>query len=115
MNDDEECSLAQEMFVERATNYITIYNNKLWWADVLVFTAGIGENSRFTRKWICENLKTLWVEIDDEKNHVRWGFRCISTKISKIPIYVVPTNEEGMIAKDVYRLIKSEKNFFTKP
>ena len=115
MNDDEECSLAQEMFVERATNYITIYNNKLWWADVLVFTAGIGENSRFTRKWICENLKTLWVEIDDEKNHVRWGFRCISTKTSKIPIYVVPTNEEGMIAKDVYRLIKSEKNFFTKP
>ena len=79
---------------------------------MLVFTAGIGENSRFTRKWVGERLGTLGIEIDEEKNHVRGGFRCISTKTSKIPVYVVPTNEEWMIAKDVYEIMQKETTCF---
>ena len=112
MNDDDICTLAQEMFVDRVANYIAMYHNKLWGADVLVFTAWIGENSRFTRKWVGERLGTLGIEIDEEKNHVRGGFRCISTKTSKIPVYVVPTNEEWMIAKDVYEIMQKETTCF---
>ncbi len=110
MNDDEICTLAQEMFVDRIANYIAMYHNKLGWTDVLCFTAGIGENSRFTRKGVCERLQTLGIELDEEKNHIRWWFRRISTKNSKIPVFVVPTNEEYMIAQDVYELIEQPRD-----
>ena len=68
--------------------------------DTMIFTAGIGENQVNIRKGICENLRFLGVEIDDERNQTRGEDKLISSDNSKIKVYVVPTNEELMIAKE---------------
>ena len=103
---DELCILAQEMYARRIANYVAMYNNELNGADVIVLTAGIGENSKATRKDIIEHIASLGVKLDEEKNNFRGEFRLISTEDSKIPVYVIPTNEELMIALDTYELIK---------
>ena len=103
---DEKCILAQEMYVQKIANYIAMYNNELNGADVIVLTAGVGENSKQTRKEIIEKVASLGIKIDDEKNDFRGEFRLISSDDSSIPVYVIPTNEELMIALDTYDLIK---------
>jgi acetate kinase len=102
---DEKCILAQKMYVQRIANYIAMYNNELNGADVIVLTAGVGENSKSTRMEIGEAIKSLGVKIDAEKNDFRGEFREISTDDSSIPVYVVPTNEELMIALDTYEIV----------
>ena len=74
--------------------------------DVMLFTAGIGENQKNIRKGICENLEFLGVKVDDERNNVRGEERLISSDDSKIKVYVIPTDEELMIAKQTLELIK---------
>ena len=103
---DEKAAVAQDMFVSRIANYIANYNNQLNGADVIVLTAGIGENSKDTRRDILAKIESLGVKLDASANNFRGEFRCISTEDSKIPVYVVPTNEELMIAIDTYELIK---------
>lgn len=103
---DELCILAQDMYTRRVANYIANYNNQLNGADVIVFTAGLGENSAMTRKDIIDKIASLGVKLDESKNNFRGEFRLITTEDSKIPVYVVPTNEELMIAIDTYELIK---------
>ena len=103
---DNQAKLAQAMYVRRIANYIAMYNNQLNGADVICLTAGVGENSKQTRLEICESIKSLGVEIDTNKNDFRGEFRLISSDNSKIPVYVVPTNEELMIALDTYELVK---------
>ncbi len=105
-NGNERCALANEMLCRKVANYIAMYNNMLGGADVITFTAGIGENSIDTRKRIIELVESLGVKLDAEKNDVRGKFTLISSDDSKIPVYVVPTNEELMIAMDTYELIK---------
>ena len=102
---DEKCILAQKMYVQRIANYIAMYNNELNGADVIVLTAGVGENSKQTRLEIGEAIQSLGVKIDAEKNDFRGEFREISTDDSSIPVYVVPTNEELMIALDTYEIV----------
>ena len=102
---DEKCALAQKMYVQRIANYIAMYNNELNGADVIVLTAGVGENSKNTRMEIGEAIQSLGVKIDAEKNDFRGEFREISTDDSSIPVYVVPTNEELMIALDTYEIV----------
>ena len=102
---DEKCILAQKMYVQRIANYIAMYNNELNGADVIVLTAGIGENSKQTRLEIVEAIQSLGVKVDAEKNDFRGEFREISTDDSSIPVYVVPTNEELMIALDTYEIV----------
>lgn len=102
---DEKCILAQKMYVQRIANYIAMYNNELNGADVIVLTAGVGENSKQTRLEIVEAIQSLGVKIDAEKNDFRGEFREISTDDSSIPVYVVPTNEELMIALDTYEIV----------
>ncbi len=102
---DELCILAQKMYVRRIANYIAMYNNELEGADVICLTAGVGENSKQTRVEILEAIKSLGVKIDEAKNDFRGEFRLISSDDSKIPVYVVPTNEELMIAIDTYNII----------
>ncbi len=97
--------LAQEMYAQKIANYIAMYNNLLNGADVITLTAGLGENSKNMRKMIIERVKSLGVKIDDVKNDFRGEFRKISTDDSKIDVYVVPTNEELMIALDTMELI----------
>ena len=103
---DEMCILAQDMYSQKVANYIAMYNNLLNGADVIVFTAGLGENSKQTRIDIIEKIKSLGVKIDLEKNDFRGEFRLISADDSSIPVYVIPTNEELMIAIDTYELVK---------
>ena len=75
--------------------------------DAIAFTAGIGENQINVRKAICDNLKFLGVELDEEKNKIKGEESIISTINSKIKILVVPTNEELMIAQDTMQLINN--------
>ena len=74
--------------------------------DVIVFTAGIGENSAITRKEILKGLEFFGSELDEEKNEIRGNIQEISTENSRVKVYVVPTNEELMIARDTAKLVK---------
>ena len=72
--------------------------------DAIVFTAGMGENLKHLRVKICKRLAALGVEIDEKLNDTFSDERLISTPNSKIKLYIIPTNEEVMIARDTYRL-----------
>lgn len=96
--------LANEMYAQKIANYIAMYNNELGGADVITLTAGVGENSKTMRKAILDKIASLGVKIDEEKNDFRGEFRLISTDDSKIPVYVVPTDEELEIALETYEL-----------
>lgn len=102
---NEKCILAQKMYVNSIVKYIAQYYVLLGRVDAIAFTAGIGENSITTRSEVIEKLDCLGIEIDPEKNNVRGEFRKISSNKSKVEVYIVPTNEELMIAQDTYNLI----------
>ena len=103
---NERCILAKKMFVRRVVDYIAKYYVLLNGADAIAFTAGIGENSITMRKQIIEKLAILGVELDEERNNVRGKEQLITSNNSKIPCYIIPTDEEGMIAMDTYNLIE---------
>ena len=94
------------MLKNSVVKYIAQYYVLLGHVDVIAFTAGIGEKSISTRSDIIERLAPLGIEIDPEENNVRGKFKKISSKKSSVDIYVVPTNEELMIAEDTLNLIK---------
>ena len=102
---NERCILASNIFNQRVADYIAMYNNELGGADVIVFTAGLGENSIDTRVDVCKRIASLGVKIDLDENNMRGKLKKISTDDSKILVYVVPTNEELMIALDTYEII----------
>ena len=106
-NGDEKCLLAFNKYCRAITNYIAQYYVLLGGADVICFTAGVGENSIPTRQKVCENLACLGVKIDLEKNNHPEQIQKISTDDSKIAIYIIPTNEELMIARDTLFLSKN--------
>ena len=97
--------LAQDIYSQKITNYIAMYNNLLNGADVIVFTAGLGENSPMMREKVMQKIASLGVKLDLSKNDFRGEFRKISTDDSKIPVFVIPTNEELMIAIDTMNFI----------
>ena len=105
-NGDERCILAQKMYVKRIVDFIAKYYVELGGCDAIIFTAGVGENSISTRMEVMEKLACLGVKPDEERNNVRGKEALISADNSKIPIYVIPTNEELMIATDTYNLAK---------
>jgi acetate kinase len=89
--------------------YIGAYLAALNGADALIFTAGIGENSPDFRQAVCENMSALGLKLDAVKNQEHSGAeRLISAQSSKIKIYVVPTNEEFIIARDVIELVRGK-------
>ena len=103
---NERCILATNIFNQRVADYIAMYNNELGGADMIVFTAGLGENSKDTRIGIVDRIASLGVKIDKQENDMRGKLKKISTEDSKIPVYVIPTDEELMIALDTYELVK---------
>lgn len=105
-NGDERCILAQKMYVKRIVDFIAKYYVELGGCDAIIFTAGVGENSISTRMEVMEKLACLGVKPDEERNNVRCKEALISADNSKIPVYVIPTNEELMIATDTYNLAK---------
>lgn len=96
--------LALEMFRDRVIRYIGQYFAELGHVDAIIFTAGIGENDPVSRSEILNAFKYVGIEVDEEANNVRGVEREITTPASKIKAYIIPTNEELMIARDVYKL-----------
>ena len=105
-NGDELCQLAQDIYVRRIVEYIAKYYVLLGGCDAIVMTAGVGENSIPTRKQILDKLSVLGVEVDEERNNIRGEEQLITKDSSKIPVWVIPTDEELMIARDTYSLAK---------
>ena len=102
---DENCILAQKMYVRKIVDYIAKYYVELNGCDAIVFTAGIGEKAIDTRRDVINELSALGIYLDEEANNVKSVERLISTKDSKVKCYIIPTDEELMIAKDTYELI----------
>ena len=103
---NERCILANKMYVRRVIDYIAKYYVELGGCDAIIFTAGVGENGIQTRKEITEGLKVLGVTLNEENNNTRGEEIKISGDDSKIDVWVIPTDEELMIAKDTYFLVK---------
>ncbi|GIO44504.1 acetate/propionate family kinase [Paenibacillus apis] len=107
---EPNATLAFEMYEYRLRKYIGSYAAAMNGVDVIVFTAGVGENSAVVREKVCENLTYLGVELDPELNKVRSGDpRRISTPNSKVDVLVIPTNEELVIARDTFRIVQENK------
>lgn len=101
----EQCKLAFDKYVQTVVNYIAQYYVELGGCDIICFTAGLGENASEARSAIMEKLACLGVKIDLEKNQIRGEEVKISDDNSSILCYVIPTNEELMIALDTLSLI----------
>ena len=105
-NSDRRARLAIEMFCYRAAKYIGSYLAAMNGADAIVFTGGIGENSAEVRRLICESLSWMGIEIDPKLNDSFTNGRegIISKGKARLKVYVIPTNEELLIARDTARL-----------
>jgi len=101
--------LAQKILYYGIRKYIGAYAAAMGGLDVVVFTAGIGENSAHARESVCKGLEFLGVEVDSSRNDVRGEERIISPDNSKVKVMIVPTNEELVIARDTKKII-SEGN-----
>ena len=103
---NERAAIAIERFKYEIASYIAKYAVAMNGIDYIVFTGGVGENQINIRRGICEKLEFMGVKIDVEANNMRGEEKEISAPDSKIKVYVVPTNEELMIAKETQRLVK---------
>jgi acetate kinase len=103
---DERCILAQTLFTNRIVSFIASYYVLLDKPDVIVFSAGIGENSPYAREKIVEKLSSLNIFLDKEANNVRGKIQKISSDESEVLCYAIPTNEELMIVRETYELIE---------
>ena len=103
---DENCALARDKFCYEVAKYVGAYAAALNGIDVLTFTAGVGENDTAVRADVCKYLSFMGVKIDPELNSKRGKEMKISTPDSTVEVWVVPTNEELMIAQDTAELVK---------
>ena len=103
---DKMAELALEMLAYRTALYIGGYNTVIGGADAIVMTGGIGENSSEVRERIVNRLGALGIKLDKKANKVRGQFATISAKGSKIPVIILPTNEELAIAQDTVAVLK---------
>ena len=102
---EERSIIALDMFAYKVRKQIGAYAAAMGGVDVIVFTAGVGENSDVTRSECLSNLEFLGIELDEERNKKNGELAKISKEGSKVDIYVVPTNEELMIAKETVDLL----------
>ena len=104
--ENERAELAIKTFTYSIASYVAKYAVAMGGIDAIVFTGGVGENQINIRKSICEQLQFMGVDIDVDANNVRGEEKLITKPDSKIKAYIIPTNEELMIAKETLRLIK---------
>lgn len=102
---DVRCVLAEEIYENKIVSYIASYYCLLGGADVICFAGGVGENGITVRRNIINKLAPLGVKLDDDANNVRGVVTKISSDESKVLCYLIPTDEELMIARDTYNLI----------
>ena len=103
---NERAQIAISSFNYAIAGDVAKYAAEMDGLDYIVFTGGIGENQINIRKGICEKLEFMGVKVDVDANNMRGEEKEISTPDSKIKVYVIPTNEELMIAKETERLVK---------
>ena len=104
---NERAKLALDMYNYRIKKYVGAYAAAMGGCDIIVFTAGVGENQSEMREAVCENMEYMGVKIDKEKNKgIRGVEAVISTPDSKVTVCVIPTDEELMIATDTMNLLK---------
>ncbi len=103
---DQRSILTLDSQAYKIAQFIGQYVISLGGLDVLSFAGGVGENGIETRERVCKYLEPFGVKLDEKANKVRGKEMCISAEDSKVKIYVIPTNEELMIAKETYDLVK---------
>ncbi|GAF21264.1 LOW QUALITY PROTEIN: acetate kinase [Bacillus sp. JCM 19047] len=101
---NERAKVALDVFTSRIQDYVGAYATRMGGIDVLIFTAGIGENSTVVRERVLKGLEFMGIEVDLSKNNVRGKETFLQTADSKVKVLIVPTNEEVMIARDTVRL-----------
>ena len=104
-NGNQRAKLAFEMQNYQISKFIGSYAAAMGGVDAIVFTGGIGENEKRARKYICNHISFLGFELDDAKNDIRGEEIEISTADSKVKVWVIPTNEELLIARDTNALV----------
>ncbi len=105
---DRRSKIAIEMLCNRIKKYLCSYAGLMGGVDAICFTAGIGENSDLIREKVCNGLDFMGIEMNIEENKIRKsGIREVQKDTSKTKIFIIPTNEELVIAKDTYNLTKS--------
>ena len=103
---NEDAALAREKFSYEVAKYVGAYTAALNGIDIITFTAGVGENDGGVRADVCKYLGYLGVKIDPEQNKKRGDEIKISTDDSAVQVWIIPTNEELMIAQDTAELVK---------
>ena len=103
---NERAKLALDMFNYKVKKYIGSYAAAMGGVDGIVFTAGVGENSASVREACLEGLEYMGVKIDKEANNCRGKLQKISTEDSKVQVYIIPTNEELVIARDAKEIVE---------
>ncbi|MBD7913333.1 acetate/propionate family kinase [Clostridium cibarium] len=107
-NGDERAILAFNIYHNSIKKQIGAFIAELGGVDAIVFTAGVGENGPITRELILKDLEFFGIKIDKKKNEVRGEFKEISTDDSNVKVFVIPTNEELVIARDTLDLVKNK-------
>ena len=104
---DHRATLCEEMYCHQLSKFVGSYMLAMGGTDAIVFTGGIGENNPKYRTALCEKLAFLGVKIDEEKNHVRGQEIDITTPDSPIKVFVIPTDEELVIARDTLAIVSA--------
>ncbi|NLY81592.1 MAG: acetate kinase [Clostridiales bacterium] len=104
---NERAQLALKVFAHRVRFYIGAYIAEMNGVDAIIFTAGVGENDLGIRDLVCNDLGNLGIKLDVFKNKIKGKESIISREDSRVKILLIPTNEELMIAKDTYEIVKS--------
>lgn len=112
---DERAMLAYEMYSSRVKKFIGQYFFMLGGADAIVLTAGVGENCDKMRRMIFSGLQPLGIILDPAKNKQRGFERIISSDKSEVPVIVIPTDEEYMIARDTYDIVRAKTQIVPVP
>lgn len=106
---NERAALALKIFAKKVRFYIGAYIAEMNGVDAIIFTAGVGENDVNMRELICTDLGNLGIKLDIIKNKVRGKETIVSTEDSKVKLLLIPTNEELMIARDTYNIVKKNR------
>ena len=105
---NERAELALKVFAHKVRFYIGAYIAEMNGCDAIVFTAGVGENDITMRELICHDLGNLGIKIDPLKNKIRGKETIISPEDARVSVLLIPTNEELMIARDTYQIVKEK-------
>ena len=106
---NERAALALKVFAHKVKFYIGAYIAEMNGVDAIVFTAGVGENDVSMRELICNEMGNLGIKLDLVKNKIRGKETIISTDDARVKLLLIPTNEELMIARDTYNIVRGVK------